>query len=573
MAQSGKHTVYIDIDDEITSIIEKVKSAPDKIVALVLPKRATVLQSIVNMKLLKKSAATAKKSIVLITSEAGLMPLAGVVGLHVAKTLQSKPVIPPPPERNETNEAEIDESSPEDEEPEIDKSKAVGELAGAKAVDGDDEPETIELDNETSAAPVSAGKNLLKKARFKVPNFDKFRLRFFLIILGIVLFITGWIFAGVVLPKAVITITTDTTTVTSTVPFTASTEIQDLDVDQAQVPAVSKEVKKTDTEKTTASGKLDKGVKASGSVVFYNCSVDDKLSDTNRTIPAGSTLTSNGQSFVTSAAVTVLPSSYTGSNCQKNKPSGSVGITATKTGTESNLAANSTFTVSSLSTASATNGSALSGGTPSVIAQVVSQDDIDKAVSAMKGRLDQEAFNELDQQLQSEDMFGLTETRVTSEPVIKSTPALNAEASGEVTVTAETTYSVLGVKRDYLSQLIKKDAGKQIDLSKQSITDDGLDAAAIRLVTRDSAAKAQMTVQALVTAGPEIDQKAIKEQIRGKKRGEVERIIGGLPGVKGVTVQYKPFWVYSTPKAVKKINIVIEKPAVAQPADEASGDE
>ena len=85
MSTSEKHTIYIDIDDEITAVIDKVKTAPGKIVALVLPKRATVLQSIINMKLLKKSALANKKSIVLITSEAGLLPLAGAVGLHVAK--------------------------------------------------------------------------------------------------------------------------------------------------------------------------------------------------------------------------------------------------------------------------------------------------------------------------------------------------------------------------------------------------------------------------------------------------------------------------------------------------------
>ncbi|MBC7581656.1 hypothetical protein H7097_02175, partial [Aeromicrobium sp.] len=52
----NKETVYVDIDDEITAIIEKVRSSQQKIVALVLPKRASVLQSIVNMKLLKRTA-------------------------------------------------------------------------------------------------------------------------------------------------------------------------------------------------------------------------------------------------------------------------------------------------------------------------------------------------------------------------------------------------------------------------------------------------------------------------------------------------------------------------------------
>ena len=91
---NNKDTIYIDIDDEITTVIDKVRSSPGRIVALVLPKRATVFQSIVNMKLLKRSAESAKKNVVLITTEAGLLPLAGAVGLHVAPTPQSKPEVP-----------------------------------------------------------------------------------------------------------------------------------------------------------------------------------------------------------------------------------------------------------------------------------------------------------------------------------------------------------------------------------------------------------------------------------------------------------------------------------------------
>lgn len=92
---SAKETIYVGVDDEITHIIDKVNDSQHKIIALVLPKRAAVLQSVVNMKLLKKAATSSKKNIVLITSEQGLYPLAGAAGIHVAKSLQSKPAIPP----------------------------------------------------------------------------------------------------------------------------------------------------------------------------------------------------------------------------------------------------------------------------------------------------------------------------------------------------------------------------------------------------------------------------------------------------------------------------------------------
>src|SRR3989344_4859154 len=125
-----KDTIYIDIDDEITSIIEKVRGSEHKILALVLPKRTTTLQSIVNMKLLKRTADEGKKRIVLITSEAGLLPLAGAVGLHVAKTLQSKPAIPAPPDMSKAEDSVVDTADSDEEEPEIDDSKSIGELAG-----------------------------------------------------------------------------------------------------------------------------------------------------------------------------------------------------------------------------------------------------------------------------------------------------------------------------------------------------------------------------------------------------------------------------------------------------------
>src|SRR3990167_9554996 len=91
ISKPGKDVVYIDLDDEITSIIDKLENTKASVVALVLPKRASVLQSIVNMRLLKRASETTAKNVVLINSESAILPLAGAAGLPVAKNLQSKP--------------------------------------------------------------------------------------------------------------------------------------------------------------------------------------------------------------------------------------------------------------------------------------------------------------------------------------------------------------------------------------------------------------------------------------------------------------------------------------------------
>src|ERR1051325_6917294 len=90
----NKDVIYIDIEDDITAIIGKVKEASNKIVALVPPKRVGVLQSAVNLKLLQKAAKAADRRVVLITSDHSLMALAAGLSLPVARNLQSRPEIP-----------------------------------------------------------------------------------------------------------------------------------------------------------------------------------------------------------------------------------------------------------------------------------------------------------------------------------------------------------------------------------------------------------------------------------------------------------------------------------------------
>src|SRR5665647_1488716 len=88
-----KDVIYIDVEDDITAIIGKVKASKEKIVALVPPKRIGVLQSAVNLRLVARSAKQSNKQLVLITSNQALIALSAAAKLPVAKNLQSKPEI------------------------------------------------------------------------------------------------------------------------------------------------------------------------------------------------------------------------------------------------------------------------------------------------------------------------------------------------------------------------------------------------------------------------------------------------------------------------------------------------
>jgi hypothetical protein len=76
---------------------------------------------------------------------------------------------------------------------------------------------------------------------------------------------------------------------------------------------------------------------------------------------------------------------------------------------------------------------------------------------------------------------------------------------------------------------------------------------------KKSATDQKIRVQSTVSSGTQIDQDALKKEIAGKKKGDVQDQISKLPGVQDVTVSYSPFWVYKTPSNPSKITIVIEQ--------------
>lgn len=562
---TGKETIYVDVDDEITHIIDKVKDSKAKIVALVLPKRASVLQSLVNMKLLKRSAVAAKKNLVLITTEASLMPLAGAAGIHVAKSLQSRPEIPSSPQDGSQDD-DIEEIESPDDGAGVNKAMSVGALAAASSVRDDDEDDVIEFDNiktdDIKPVPSRPGKkNKNKNKKLKVPNFDKFRVGIVVAGVAFVLLIIGWYLAAVVLPKAKVTIKTDTTTVVSSFDFTASTKQTEVDVDGNKIPAVAKQEKKADTEKGAATGQRDDGTKASGSVTLsIACSA---VSGLPPTIPSGTAVSSGGNNYVTQSNATLNEASF--SPCRFSK---TVDVTAAENGEKYNLASGKNFTVAGFSSVNGVNGSEIDGGTSKIV-KIVTQKDVDDAVERIKSRQGQTVKDELAADVSSDNLLPLKETFLSSSPVIQPTPAVNAEGN-EVTVTFTTDYSMLGVKRDDLTQLIKKDVEGEIDFQKQSLIDDGIDSAVMRINNNTSPEQAFISFRTSVVAGPDLDEDAIKEAIRGKKRGEAEDYIESQVGVQEVTIEYSPFWVYSTPKAAKKITIVIEKPDNPQQSESSN---
>lgn len=545
-SKATKKNIYIDADEEITGVIDKVIAAKEPIIALVVPKRAAIFLSIVNMKLLKRSAEQNDKKVVLITSNQSVLPLAGIVGLHVASNLNSKPYVPSAPKAESKKPAKSDEESVE-----IDNTKSEEEpkLANEEidALEVDNTPKEKSKPEKKSLKSIFVGKDK-HGTKLKVPDFNKFRLILVaggVVLVGLIIF-SYWALA--VAPKATVTLRGDTDTKDLSFAIKADTAVQEANLDEKVLPAIKKEIAKTETETAPATGQKDNGNKASGQMTLKNCS----KSDGSVNIPAGTGVSSGGLTFITQATVSLDPSIFTGGgSCISG--SKKVDVIAQQAGDKFNASERS-YNVAGFSSVTAT-GSAMTGGTSQLV-KVISSSDIEAAKSKLAQK-QAGAIEELKSSLVAEGYIALADTFAVVDGAFVPSPNVDSEGS-QVTVTVKKTYSMIGTKSDDLKKLIEKlafDSG--IDKIKQSILDDGLASAVVQLGATEGSVT-NVNISTKIVAGPQIDKESIKSEIAGKKRGEAEQILQKRPGIKEVSIETSPFWNAKVPKKVDKINLVIQ---------------
>lgn len=550
--KNAKKTVYVDVDEEITSVIDKVRSSSESIIALVVPKRAAMFLSVVNMKLLKRAADQNNKKVVLITSNRSVLPLAGIAGIHVAANLSSKPYIPVLPTLPEDVQSMGSEEAIE-----------IGaQTAGENIENGEatDDVSSIAIDNTSKAVGAIAQKQAvgtdakkIKKAgrsKLRVPDFKKFRTVLIIGIAVLILLIVGGYYALAIAPKATVTLRGETKAQALSFDVSADTAATALDTEKSVVPSKPKEIKKTETEKVPATGQKDKGNKASGTVALRNCS------DNPINVPAGTGVSSGDLTFITQTAVALEEGDFTsGGVCKSSTPTKDVSVIAQQAGDKYNVSERS-YIVAGFSKVTGA-GSATAGGTSQVV-KVVAASDIENAKQKLASK-QAGATEELKAALNAEEYIGLVDTFASSGANFIPTPAVDSEAN-EVIVSVQITYTMIGLKKDDLKKLIEAKATKDggIDNSRQSILDDGLKSLTFQLGAVNGTVTT-VTVKTTIIAGPKIDQEAIKQEIAGKKRGVAEQLLAGRPGIKEVRIDTKPFWNYSVPKKTQKINFIIEE--------------
>ncbi|MFZ1301345.1 MAG: hypothetical protein WAQ27_02065 [Candidatus Microsaccharimonas sp.] len=547
----NKDVIYIDVDDDVTAIIGKIKKAKEKIVALVPPKRAGALQSAVNLRLLDRMARAEKKQLVLITNNQALIALSASAKIPVAKNLQSKPEIAEVAALVVDDGDDIIDGSdlPVGDHAKTVKVKDGTAVVAASTLRSDDIDATdLDIDGDTIEGPVAAStiakssmaKTAAKKPKkSKIPNFDSFRKKLFLWIAAGIALVALLIWMFVFAPAATIIITASTTPA----PVSASVQLGGTaatDYSKGIVSSVSQQTQKDETVEFEATGQKDVGEKATGTVKFSTTDASTAINGV--TIPAGTKLTSSsGLVFITDSAVAIGPSNYT--NAQ-------VDVTAAASGTSYNGATGSLS--GAPSKISAAFVSATSGGT-SQVEKVVSADDIERAQGQLIGASTDTQKSDLKKKFVNGEVIVDSSFTVERGAAV-SAPAVDQPApTGKATLTIPTTYTIQAVPKTDLDKYLKAYLEADLD-DNQKVYNTGVDDATLSNYRKDGD-KMLATVNATGSVGPIINEDAIKEEVKGMRYGEVQQSLESKDGVKSVDVQFSYFWVRTVPNNTDKITI------------------
>jgi hypothetical protein len=298
-----------------------------------------------------------------------------------------------------------------------------------------------------------------------------------------------------------------------------------------------------------ATGKKDIGDKAKGSITLYNSG------DTDKTLPAGTTITSSTSVAFTLDSSTTIPGS-SGDIFSGTKPgTAPAQITAKNLGPEGNLPSGTKFTVSGSTTVAGRNDSAFSGGSKKTV-QVVAKADRDKLLLQLPKQLEDQAKSEIGKKVVSGEVllpFDL-DTHIDKQEFDK---AVDDQAK-QVTLTGSVTFTGVIYKTDDLKQYtlgrVKEKTSSDISLADNNLKED---VSNLKKVS-DNQISGTLTMKAGLL--PTIDISHLQQNIKGKPIPDALAYLKTLPQTEKVEITFSPsipLLTRSLPKRVSNIHIAV----------------
>jgi len=521
--------IYIEADEEITSVISRIKKVREPKVALVIPKGSIVLGSIVNLKMLKKHEKDLGKEITIATTDRTGRHLASQVGFTAVHSLNVSK------EEGEKGGFKVSASGPtvefkEDREPEKPATqKDVPEITFKKI--GEQEKPVS-----TGAAKAAAGapkkKHLSKLAKKLILGF------------GALSFITLVLAFFFVLPKAVISISPKAEEVRQEIALTVKPKDGDIEGVLVEAPEeLSKSYK--------ATGKKNVGEKAKGTITVYN----EWDSNAQPLVLGTRFVSSDSKVFKTTQAVNVPGTTVQAGHIVAG--TATVSVEADQMGESYNIGP-SNFTIPGLPSEKQAkiygkSTQAMSGGLTKEI-KVVSKKDIEDAKNNIDDEFLRKAKEDLGKKAQGKKIL---EAAFKEDVLEEKLSASEGQEALEFTLSIKKSFWTFAFDEGRAKEKIISKIKETLSEDKE-LVEGKLENVEYKLVDLAKESGMNLSVAALAFATKKLELSRTKQDLPGKNREEVIQYFKQNKEITDVKVDFWPFWVKKVPLNRSRIEIKVE---------------
>lgn len=559
-------SVYINLEDDVSKVITRLKHQSSGQIVLVCPKRCFLFSDSINLRLLKKQIDLLGKEVFILTMDERGQLYAQEAGFelkYLPKTSPAKAF------------SDVKFSPRQARDPKVniepDRIPLAGAAAGIKNVVQKIVPATIRAAGGKPAQSLNHNANAqepkveVREAQFPdvfeiKKNYEQESVKSHTgkMVTGIVAvsLILVLLLVFVVLPKATVVVYPKTEAVTRDMEISVSVNAKDPDLLKLVMPGTSINETVIVSDKFQSHGKVQVGNKATGTVKIYNFTklpINLKASTT--------VLSVGGKTYnLINDVADLKPTQYSNARTKEVNQSSlgdSVDIVAVSGGEDSNLPAGTRLEISNQIFGSrplllyAKSDTEITGGTTRYLS-VISQDDLDSA----KTQLQKEALKKITDKLASGGSVlaegAFTENNqqfTTNSPALTQTPSFTASLQSVIT----------GVtfNRDALTKLIFQRIGQTLDANK-TLEQNNPDRTVYKAKSLDvNNGLVVLQVHFEGHASFNLDLQNIAPELAGKSQSQVNEILRSKAAIDRVDIILAPSWQKYFPFFVNKISVII----------------
>lgn len=548
-------TIYLDPDEEITSVVDSLTRLDDNEVVLVIPAGAQILQSLVNLKLLKREADNLGKHITIVTSDEIGEQLANRADLMVKEKLseiyeKSKGLEAAEPEV-ESEEIQIIQRRP---------SKRPAKMADI--VKPMPKPSSrwpsistdwLRPEKHTLTEPLKKSRDILERVRRR-PSLSTLPSKFFIFFIGLAVVVAGLIIY-LVLPRTEIIISPRLEKIIFDLEVVGDKNISQVDSILNKIPLQLIKVEKNQSREFPATDEEELNQKARGIITVYN-----EYSSSPQTLVVNTRFLSEkeGKLFRTTKTITVPGAKVEEGKIVANAID--VEVVADQPGAEYNIGP-ANFTIPGFKGTAKYIGfygklkDSMTGGFIGKV-KVVSQEDLTQAIENLTKELKELAKKSLEEQIPAD--LQIIE-RALKEEIVKT--STNAEANSRMdnfSVEIKVALQALLFNQKILQDLVDLNVASRVAENKRPLSE-------TQRITWQEPVIDWQKGEALLPLTIEedvawaVDIEILKKDLAGQNEIEVRKYLSQRPEIEKAQVSFWPFWVKRVPWQIGKIKIVVEE--------------